>query len=100
MQDRSYEQAKQDLIRKLSQELQDAMHSRIHFLADGVTVAEVTADIDDPMKREYVAHFLLNMTIRSLLATYQEKVGVPNARQLQEIMGYLDEMIEREDQKK
>lgn len=86
--DRTFQQALNDLKTRIAKDLQDAIQVRIERLVGGATVAEATADIEDERMREAVKDTMLYLHVDAFIASL-EPIGVINQKQVEELHTYL-----------
>lgn len=90
--DRTFQQALEELQARLAKELHEAALARVSRLNQGTTVAEAVADMANRHKRNVVREFLLYVRITAIVKQ-METLELLNHEQAKELMAYLKEHL-------
>lgn len=90
--DRTFQQALEELQARLAKELHEAALARVSRLNQGATVAEAVADIANRHKRNVVHDFLLRVRVMALVKQ-METLDLLNQKQAKELLAYLNEHL-------
>lgn len=90
--DKTFQQALEELQSRLAKELHEAALARVSRLNQGATVAEAVADIANKHKRNVVRDFLLCVRITAIVKQ-MEALDLLNHEQAKELLAYLKEHL-------